>query len=373
MTAVIGRLTDALADSEARTRAMLDSMLEGCQLIGFDWRYLYVNEAVAAQGRRPKHELVGRTMMEAYPGIERTPLFDVLRECMAQRTTRCLENEFSHVDGSTGWFELRIEPVPEGLVILSIDVTERKRIEHQLLRSQRMDAMGRLAVGIAHDFNNLLGVVTGYGELMLQHVEEGHPARGGLEAIMRAAVKAAELNRQLVRFGRGEPVMPRVVDLNDVVRDIQRMLGPVIPGEIRLELRSEPRLWPVRVDPTQVEQVLVNLVVNARDAMPRGGRLLIETANVEKSATGLPARCVMLAVSDTGVGMDAATQGHIFEPFFTTKGEGKGTGLGLATIQRIVDQSHGAIEVESEPGRGSTFRVYFPALETPPRLGQNTR
>jgi PAS domain S-box-containing protein len=622
----------------------LDSLMEGCQIIGFDWRYLYVNDVVAAQGRKPKEELIGRTMMEAYPGIETTELFAVLRRCMERRVSHRMENEFAFADGSRSWFELSIEPVPEGLFVLSIDITERKRaeelrektlrelresevryrqlvesirevvftavldgprhrltfmspqieaivgrppqdfladpdlwprllhpedvanvareteravaegepvvrfyrlrdertgeyrwiedtfvpdcaedgaprgffatardvterwaaeeeawrlrrrnelllecagegiygldlegrvtfinpkgasivgyevaeligapmharchhtredggpfpgeecpihaamrdgavravdddvmwtkdgvavpveyvstpirdegggvtgavvvfrditerrrLERMIQQSQKLEAVGRLAGGVAHDFNNMLGVITGYGELMRRQLDADHPARPRLEHILKAAQRAAGLTRQLLAFSRKQVVQPRLLDLNAVVGDLDKMLHRVIGEDVELELRAGEGLGAVKADPTQLEQVIVNLVVNARDAMPKGGHLTIETANADLdeayAAAHPPAqagRFVMLAVSDTGVGMDEETQRRIFEPFFTTKPPGEGTGLGLATVYGIVKQSDGYIWVYSEPGRGTTFKVYLPRVDEEP-------
>ena len=251
-----------------------------------------------------------------------------------------------------------------------IDITERKKLEEQLRQSQRMESVGRLAGGIAHDFNNLLTVVTGYSELLLGQLAGDSPLRKDLEEIKRAGERAASLTQQLLAFSRRQVLQPKVLVLNEVVSRMEKMLRRLI-GE-NVELRSNPgaELWSVKADPGQVEQVLVNLVVNARDAMPGGGKLVIETGNAildEEYSRGhlpvQPGHYVMLAVSDTGVGMDEKTMSRIFEPFFTTKESGKGTGLGLSTVYGIVKQSGGYIWAYSEPGKGSTFKVYFPRTE----------
>jgi len=251
-----------------------------------------------------------------------------------------------------------------------IDITERKKLEEQLRQSQRMESVGRLAGGIAHDFNNLLTVVTGYSELMLGQLAEDSSLRNDAEEIKRAGERAASLTQQLLAFSRRQVLQPKVLDLNEVVSRMEKMLRRLIGENVELRTNPGAELWSVKADPGQVEQVLVNLVVNARDAMPGGGKLVIETGNVfldEKySREHLPAQpgpYVMFAISDTGVGMDKVTMSRVFEPFFTTKESGKGTGLGLSTVYGIVKQSGGYIWVYSEPGKGSTFKVYFPRTE----------
>jgi len=251
-----------------------------------------------------------------------------------------------------------------------IDITERKKLEERLRQSQKMESVGRLAGGIAHDFNNLLTVITGYSELMLSQLEERSPLVKEVEEIKRAGERASSLTQQLLAFSRRQVLQPRVIDLNEVVSRVEKMLRRLIGEDVELRTVPGAGLWSVKADPGQIEQVLVNLVVNARDAMPGGGVLTIETGNVfldeEYSLGHLPARSghyVMLAVSDTGVGMDERTKSQVFEPFFTTKESGKGTGLGLSTVYGIVKQSGGYIWVYSEPGKGSTFKVYIPRTE----------
>jgi PAS domain S-box-containing protein len=251
-----------------------------------------------------------------------------------------------------------------------IDITERRKLEEQLRQSQKMESVGRLAGGIAHDFNNLLTVITGYSELLLGQLGEKLSLRKEVEEIKRAGERAAALTHQLLAFSRQQVLQPKVLDLNEVVSQIEKMLRRLIDESVELRTVLGPGLWKVNADPGQIEQVLVNLVVNARDAMPGGGKITIETANVfldeEYSRGHLPAQpgsYVMLAISDTGMGMDEETMSQVFEPFFTTKGLGKGTGLGLSTVYGIVKQSMGYIWAYSEPGKGSTFKVYFPRTE----------
>ena len=245
------------------------------------------------------------------------------------------------------------------------DVTERMHLEEQLRNVQQLEAIGRLAGGVAHDFNNILSIIMGHDELLMAAVGEDENARNGLEQIRRAADRAASLTQQLLAFSRKQVLQPRVLDLNEAVADVQKMLSRVIGEDIELVASLHPSLVAVKADPGQVEQVLMNLAVNARDAMPHGGRLMMETSNVEAGAELArdldlaPGRYAMLKVTDTGNGIDAITLSHIFEPFFTTKPMGKGTGLGLATAYGIVKQSGGSIQVESEVGRGADIPHLF--------------
>jgi two-component system cell cycle sensor histidine kinase/response regulator CckA len=252
-----------------------------------------------------------------------------------------------------------------------MDITERKQLETQLLQAQKMEAVGRLAGGVAHDFNNLLMAITGYGELMQSNVVKDDPLYGYLENILKAGKRAAALTQQLLTFSHRQIVRPQELDLKQVVLDLEPMLRRLIGEDIDLEIFTDPEPVAVKADPGHLSQIIMNLVVNARDAMPRGGRLTLKNApvNIKKrhpTRLGLipPGPYVMLAVQDTGAGMDEAIQAHIFEPFFTTKEPGKGTGLGLSTVYGIVKQSGGYLDVASEPGKGSTFTIYLPRLKT---------
>jgi signal transduction histidine kinase/ActR/RegA family two-component response regulator len=253
---------------------------------------------------------------------------------------------------------------------LRAEVKERQNAEDQLRQAQKMEAVGRLAGGVAHDFNNLLGVILGYSEMLLGK-DLAPPHRRKVEEIQKAGVRAATLTRQLLAFSRKQVLAPKVLDLSALVVEFSRMLPRVLGEDIELVIAEGAELGQVKADPGQLEQILMNLCVNARDAMPEGGRITIATSNAvldEERAAGRGVAAgsfVMLAVSDTGCGMDADTQSHAFEPFFTTKALGKGTGLGLATVYGIMKQSDGHIAIETAPGRGTTFRLYFPRVDEP--------
>ena len=261
-------------------------------------------------------------------------------------------------------------PVMEGIMV---DITERKALETQLQQSRKMEAVGRLAGGIAHDFNNLLTIISGYTEMALSRPHLPSEAHADIERIENASGRAAALVRQLLAFSRKQVLQPKILDLNKIVLNLDSLLRRLMDERIEMVTRVKDDLGKVKADPAQVEQVIMNLVVNARDAMPEGGRLVVETCNTDLDANYAvdhvsvrPGRYVMLAVSDTGVGMDRQTVAHIFEPFFTTKESGRGTGLGLSTVYGIVKQSGGYIWVYSEPGKGSTFKVYLPRVDEVP-------
>lgn len=253
-----------------------------------------------------------------------------------------------------------------------VDVTEQKQMQGRLAQSARMEAVGQLASGVAHDFNNLLTIIKGYSSLLLEKGSQGPDAHAALE-IQQAADRAAALTRQLLAFGRKQTLQPRILDLNTVVRSLEKMLRRVVAENVELVTETSPGLGCVNADPVQMEQVLLNLVVNARDAMPTGGKLTISTAPLTV-ATDIGSdenlvragSYIALSVCDTGIGMDAATRARIFEPFFTTKELGKGTGLGLSTVYGIIKQSNGHITVESEPGKGTTFRISLPEVDALP-------
>lgn len=486
----------ALRKAEERLRSALDSMLEGCIIVGFDWTYLYVNDAAARHGLSTRAQLLGRRMTDVYPGIEHTTIFTHFRQCMDQRLPQHFVESFRFPNGAVHWYEISVVPIPEGIFILTLDITERRltedtlrqsedrlrqairvahigifdhdhiaesvylspehrlihgfspdepvslaryldvihpddrdrvtalirsahspsgdgdydaehrlllpdgsirwtcvrsqtyfngigparhpvrtvgavhditeskraeqekaRLEAQLFHAQKMESLGRLAGGVAHDFNNLLTVINGYSGLLLAQLAPDAPIRPALEQIRKAGERAAGLTRQLLAFSRTQLLRPSTIHLNAVVSEMQPILARLMGRDVSLHLALSPGAGHVHADLPQLEQVILNLAVNAKDAMPNGGSLTITTARNPETHQ------VLLTVADTGTGMTDDVRQRIFEPFFTTKPAGKGTGLGLSMVEGFVMQSGGKIEVESQPGRGSTFTISLPWVE----------
>ena len=369
------RAEEALRESEKRLQAILDNSPALIFLKNTEGRYLYVNPQFANLTPLTREQILGKTddeiFLPAHAAAFRANDLKVLQAGVALEFEEVADQQDGPHTSIVSKFPLRnAEGKVYAICGIATDITERKSLEAQLRQSQKMEAVGQLAGGIAHDFNNLLTVINGYSELMLLSLPVEHPHCATFEQIRQAGEKASRLIRQLMAFSRQQVLQPKVLDLNAVVANIDTMLQRVIGEDIDLLTILSPGLASVKADPGQIEQVLMNLLVNARDAMPAGGRLTIETADVvldtDYARTHVavnPGRYVMLAVSDNGCGMDAETQARIFEPFFTTKELGKGTGLGLSTVYGIVKQSGGNIGVYSEPGRGTTFRIYLPRIE----------
>jgi len=347
--------------------------------------YRGCNRAFESFLGKPKDQIVGKDAYDVAP----TELADQYREKDAslfrKPGTQVYESQVLHSDGSlrnamfTKATFLRADDSVAGLVGVITDLTERRELEEQLRQSQKLEAIGQLAGGVAHDFNNLLTGIKGYASLAMAQASKGTPVHNDLSQVVQLSDRAAGLTRQLLAFSRRQPLQPEVLDLNDLIDGTTRMLARLIGEDVELEFLPTTPIGRVCVDPGQIEQVLMNLALNARDAMPNGGRLTIETANinlgedyVKTHVQAEPGPCVMIAVSDTGRGMDEATQARIFEPFFTTKEMGKGTGLGLATVYGIVKQHNGHIWVYSEPGKGSTFKIYLPRSEASQQSGDET-
>jgi nitrogen-specific signal transduction histidine kinase len=268
----------------------------------------------------------------------------------------------------TAWLAQDSLADADGLEVIVEDVTEQRDLEEQLRHAQKMEAVGRLAGGLAHDFNNVLTIIKGYGDLLLDQFQQKDRAHAQLEEIRKAADRAAALTSQLQSFSHHQILSPRVLNLNQIVRGMEKMLRRLLGEDIDLKTVLDPFLGNVKADQGQVEQVIMNLVGNARDAMPHGGQLIIDTGNVtvgelskSEQAALAPGRYVMLAITDTGIGMDAETRSHVFEPFFTTKQ--RGTGLGLATVYGVAKQTGGHTVISSEPGRGTTVKVYLPRVD----------
>lgn len=365
----------ALRISVNRLEALLNNIPDAAWMKDEIGRYTAVNEAFAIFLNRPREELIGKTDFDLSPPAlaEKHQAED--RSVLSTGEILRVSEDLVGFDGRRVLFETIKTPIrggagrSSGTVGIARDISERRRLEEQLVQSQKMEAVGRLAGGIAHDFNNLLTMILGYSDLALGQLAPDSPIRAEIQEISKAGERAAALTRQLLAFSRKQIVEPRVLALNEVVTDLGKMLRRLIGEDIDLVTTLEPALHNVRADLSQIEQILMNLAVNARDAMPGGGRLVIETRNVEsyESYSSAPMKppprpYVLLAVSDSGAGMDAETQRHIFEPFFTTKEHGKGTGLGLATVYGIVKQSGGDIWVKSEPGKGARFEIYLPIV-----------
>ena len=289
---------------------------------------------------------------------------------------RCLKElveiagQETEIDGRTLVWSLEPFPAADRVYLYAVDITEQKRLEAQLRQAQKMEAVGQLAGGMAHDFNNLLMIISGYSELAANQADSGSPLRKSIEEVRNAAERAGLLTRQLLSFSRCQLLQPKILNLNDLVAERAEMLGSLLGEAVEVAIHLDPDLGNIRGDPAQLEQVIVNLVLNARDAMPQGGKLTVETTNVPMgeslspySDPAEPGAQVMMAIIDTGVGMDAETQSRVFEPFFTTKENGKGTGLGLSTVYGVVKQSGGALSVESEYGKGTTFKIYLPRVD----------
>jgi len=338
-------------------------------------RYLGCNLAFARDaGRSHPEELIGKDDYQ-FPWKEQAEKFRGDDEQVIDTGVAKLayEEQLASPDGELLWIRTSKVPLRNdqqeiiGMLGIYEDITERKQLKAQLMQAQKMEAIGQLAGGVAHDFNNKLAVILGYAELALMQTSEAQPLFHPLQQIQQAAESSAGLTRQLLAFARRQPVVPKVLDLNKNIHGLLQMLHRLIGVDIELVWRPGADLWPVRMDPTQMDQVLANLSVNARDAISGGGRLTIETANLTIDRADCaaypgctPGDYVSLTVSDNGCGMDAATQARIFEPFFTTKDVGKGTGLGLSTVFGIVQQNEGLIKVYSQPGQGTSFEIYLP-------------
>jgi len=365
----MGLCSTALS-SDTLFKVGLEQIHEGLQIVDHHWCYLYVNEAAARQGRKTRGELIGHKMMDVYPGFEKSDFFAVMEEVMKERAPRHVDNEFQFPDGSKGWFEIHIEPHPVGILIRSMDVSRRKDLESQYYQAQKMESIGLLAGGIAHDFNNKLGVMVLFCEMIGdQLLPEQDKAKGFIDNLYSAVNDCARLTRQLLAFSRQQVLDIKVINLNDLITSKLQGLEKLLGETIQMRAHLDGNLGNVRADASQLDHVLLNLCLNARDALSRGGHLTIETANVELDGEYcaahpevIPGSYVMVSVSDDGDGMTPEVQKRIFEPFFTTKEKGRGTGLGLAAVHGVIHQVRGHIWVYSEFGMGTTFKIYLPKV-----------
>ena len=365
----------SLRESEDRFRAVADNIATAIYIHDGE-RILYVNPACEEISGYSRQQLMSLTnfWQMVHPDFRALVLERSQARLEGRPAPTHYEFKILAKDGSERWLDFTASRVQfEGrtaILSIAVNTTGRRALEEQLRQALKMEAVGRLAGGVAHDFNNLLTVIKGHAELLLDSLDRRDPLRAEVEEVQKAAERAAALTRQLLAFSRQQVLAPQVLDLNTVVANVDRLLRRLLGEDIELHALLAPELGRVKADPGQLEQVILNLAVNARDAMPRGGKLRVETANVVLDETYArervevkPGAYVMLAVSDTGTGMDAETCSHIFEPFFTTKDPSKGTGLGLSTVYGIVKQSDGHISVYSEPGMGSTFKIYLPQVE----------
>jgi len=376
------RQRDALRRQERLLRQIIDANPSLIFVKDWNGRFVLVNEATAQVYGTTVAALVGKTDADFNPNLDEVAHFlrhD--RDVMSSGQPKVIAEEAvtNPTTRETRWFQTIKMPLrspEEGTATLlgvSTEITERKRLEEQLLHSQKMEAVGQLAGGVAHDFNNILTAIVGYTDLLAAELGPNEQQHEDLEEIRKAARRAAALTRQLLAFSRKQVLEPRIIDVNGVVMNLDKMLRSLISENIELKTVLADDLAAARADPNQIEQVIMNLAINARDAMPEGGTVTIETRNATlddayaaQHVSVIPGEYVMLAVSDTGCGMDEKTQSRIFEPFFTTKPPGRGTGLGLSTVYGIVKQTGGNIWLYSEPGKGTTFKIYLPAIAALP-------
>jgi len=377
------RVEEEVRESERLYRLLSDNITDIIWTTDLDLKFTYFSPSIAQIGYTVEEAMklsVEEFLTPASLELGRKSLAEGLAEEGADPTepffSRTLELGVQLKDGSILSAESRTSFLrdaagrPVGILGVTRDTTERKRLEEQLHKAQELEAIGRLSGGVAHDFNNILTAITGYSDFLLMELGPQDPRRGDVEGIKQAAERAATLTQQLLAFSRKQVLQLKVLDLNSVIANVEDMLQRVIGEDVDLATILDPSLGRVKADPGRIEQVIMNLAVNARDAMPQGGKLTIKTMNVvlddeyaRRCVDIEPGRHVMLAVSDAGVGMDEETQSHLFEPFFTTKDDGKGTGLGLSTVYGIVKQSKGHISVCSEAGQGTTFEIYLPRTD----------
>jgi len=376
----IHRIRRQLNDREEMFRLISENAEDLISVIDPSGKRLYNSPGYTRAFGYTEEELQGVPVLDQVHSDDKERILAARKEAFFSGMPIRVEYRFRRKDGdwrileSTGNGIRNSDGKIERMVVVSRDITERRRSEEllrqreeQLRQARKMEAVGRLSGGIAHDFNNLLSVIIGYSEVMELQMGETSPLRKNVEEIIKAAERASGLTQQLLAFSRKKPLQPKILDLNSLVIDMGQMLRRLIGAHLDLTTQLSSDLGKIRADQGQIEQVILNLVVNARDAMPQGGKLSIETANTlidEVQAKGLPflrpGPHVILTISDTGIGMDDDTRRQMFEPFFTTKDPGKGTGLGLSTVYSVVKQSAGVIGVQSAPGNGSTFKIYLP-------------
>ncbi|OHE86703.1 MAG: hypothetical protein A3G75_13060, partial [Verrucomicrobia bacterium RIFCSPLOWO2_12_FULL_64_8] len=373
-----------LRESEARFRAILNHAPVAIYMVDPEGSFLLVNRHVEALLGRPVAQIIGKNILDLLPRPHAEKILESYRTVLRTAQLQELIEEAPFPDGVRTFISLKFPMYDAAgnicaVCSISTDITERIKLEEQLRQTQKMEAIGKLAGGIAHDFNNLLTVINGYSEMAMANLPTTHPCWRQVREIYKSGDRAASLTRQLLAFSRKTILQPRVLDLNALMADTEKMLRRLIGEDILLSIKPAPGLGRVKADPGQLEQVIMNLAINARDAMPLGGRLILETKNAEPdedfariNPVGEPGPYVLLSVTDTGCGMTDQVLAHIFEPFFTTKSVGEGTGLGLAMVYGIIKQSGGHIAVDTEVGEGSTFRIYLPRLQEAVRAEQSS-
>jgi two-component system, cell cycle sensor histidine kinase and response regulator CckA len=366
---------EALRESREYLNQIINSIVDPIIVKDRNHKHVLVNDAFCAFTERRREDLIGKTGFETFSEEMAQRLWNDEERVLQTGKPSLTEDVVTDVHGQARTLMTQKSPLTnekgEKQIVFSMrDITEYKRLESQLLQSQKMEAIGSLAGGVAHDFNNLLNVINGYSELALESLDDHNPIRKDIEHIWDAGRRAASLTSQLLAFSRKQILQPVILDLNIVITQMSSILRRLIGEDIDCVTNTPRDLGMINADPAKIEQVILNLAVNARDALPQGGKLTIETANVDfeegyirEHSMAKAGAYVMLAISDNGIGMDAETQARIFEPFFTTKKKGKGTGLGLATVYGIVKQSNGFIWVYSEFGKGTTIKIYFPRVE----------
>src|SRR5271154_1219252 len=373
----IYRIRHQLVEREELFRLISENAADMITVVDPTGRRLYNSPACARVLGYSNEELESTSFFEQVHPDDRQLAEQAAKEATSGSEGRTVQYRMRHKDGSWHVIEsgasaiLNAQGEVEKLVVVKRDVSERRKLEEQFRQAQKMEAVGRLSGGVAHDFNNLLGVIIGYAEFLQESLDPENTLRSSVDEILKAGKRAASLTRQLLAFSRQQVLDPKVLDLNGVVSDMEKLLRRLIGEDIELTTRLVPELAHLKADQGQLEQVLMNLVVNARDAMPQGGKLVIETQNMVMDQAFVrrypypvqPGPYVLLTVTDSGIGMDAETKARAFEPFFTTKEKGKGTGLGLSTVYGVVKQSGGYIDIYSAPGAGTTFKIYLPRVD----------
>ncbi|MEJ2634343.1 MAG: PAS domain S-box protein [Calditrichia bacterium] len=373
------RAEENLKESESKFRTIVEYSLGGFVIVDDNFKIQYANDELSGILQYSKEELVGNDFRNFFDAESLKIVTDYyIRRQKGEKVPVRYEIKIQRKDGSECHALLSVSVIKDSqgnarTLAHFLDMTERKQLEEQLRHAQKMEAIGRLAGGIAHDFNNLLTIIQGYSELLLMQLKENDKLHREVAQIDKASQRAANLVQQLLAFSRKQFLKPTVINLNHLIAEIEDMLRRLLLADIQFRAELDQEIGSIRADQTQIEQVILNLVVNARDAMPQGGKLTLRTRKmrIEKENTRIyslltPGNYVVLTISDTGTGMDEETQSHLFEPFFTTKGNGKGTGLGLSTAYGIIRQSGGNIFVESLPGKGTTFKLFFPEVDNQP-------